>query len=122
MDVADWLKGLGLERYAASFCENEIDGNMLASLTVDDLKELGIASFGHRKRLLEAIATLRSTVDKRVSAGAIGTLERRRRQLHEFLELVLFVLNAIGVMLSPAWGTDLPRCGYTLPSSVTTKE
>jgi hypothetical protein len=115
MDVADWLKGLGLKRYAASFRENDIDGDMLASLTAD-LKELGFASFGHRKRLLEAIATLRSTMYKRV----IGMLERRRRQLHEFL--VLFVLNAIEVMLSPAWGTDLPRCGYTLSSSVTTKE
>jgi hypothetical protein len=57
MDVVDWLKSLGLERYAALFRENHVDGDMLAGLTADDLKEIGVASFGHRKRLLEAIAT-----------------------------------------------------------------
>jgi hypothetical protein len=44
MDVVDWLKGLGLERYAALFRENHINGDMLAGLTADDLKEIGTAS------------------------------------------------------------------------------
>ena len=30
-----------------------------ANLTADDLKELGVAAIGHRRRLLEAIAKLR---------------------------------------------------------------
>jgi class 3 adenylate cyclase len=58
MDVADWLRALGLERYEAAFRENDLDVQMLPSLTADDLKEIGIASFGHRRRLLEAIAAL----------------------------------------------------------------
>ena len=58
MDVADWLRGLGLERYAATFRENDVDAELLPSLTADDLKEIGITSLGHRRRLLEAIAAL----------------------------------------------------------------
>ncbi|MFL5254244.1 MAG: AAA family ATPase, partial [Rhodopila sp.] len=60
MDVADWLRTLGLEQYEAAFCENDVDAKLLPTLTAGDLKEIGIASFGHRRRLLEAIAALRS--------------------------------------------------------------
>ena len=59
MDVADWLRSLGLERYEAAFRENDVDAELLPSLTADDLKEIGITSLGHRRRLLEAIAALR---------------------------------------------------------------
>jgi class 3 adenylate cyclase len=60
MDVADWLRALGLERYEAAFRENDVDAGLLPTLTADDLKELGISSLGHRRRLLEAIAALRA--------------------------------------------------------------
>src|SRR5438270_11156428 len=59
MDVADWLRQLGLERYAAVFRENDITVAILPSLTAEDLKDLGITSVGHRRRLLEAITALR---------------------------------------------------------------
>jgi len=59
MDVADWLRALGLERYEATFRENDVDAELLPNLAADDLKELGITSLGHRRRLLEAIAALR---------------------------------------------------------------
>jgi class 3 adenylate cyclase len=59
MDVADWLGSLGLERYEAAFRDNDVDAELLPSVTADDLKEIGIASLGHRRRLLEAIAAWR---------------------------------------------------------------
>ena len=59
MNVTDWLRNLGLERYAAAFRENDVDAKLLPNLTADDLKDLGITSVGHRRQLLEAIATLR---------------------------------------------------------------
>ena len=59
MDVADWLKGLGLEQYAQTFADNAVDAALLPALTAEDLRELGIAAVGHRRRLLEAIAALR---------------------------------------------------------------
>jgi SAM domain (Sterile alpha motif) len=59
MDVADWLRALGLERYEATFRENDVDTKLLPNLTADDLRDLGITSVGHRRQLLEAIAALR---------------------------------------------------------------
>jgi class 3 adenylate cyclase/predicted ATPase len=60
MDVADWLRTLGLEQYEASFHKNAVTHDVLPSLTAEDLNELGVTSVGHRRRLLNAIATLRS--------------------------------------------------------------
>ena len=56
MNVAGWLRDLGLDRYAEAFAENEIDGETLPALTGDDLKEIGVGPLGHRKKLLAAIA------------------------------------------------------------------
>jgi hypothetical protein len=58
MDVAEWLRGLGLDQYITAFRANHIDGEVLRQLTADDLRELGVASIGHRRRLLDAIAAL----------------------------------------------------------------
>ena len=58
MDITDWLRGLGLEQYAPGVRENDIDGKVLRRLTAEDLRELGIASVGHRRHLLDAIAAL----------------------------------------------------------------
>jgi class 3 adenylate cyclase/predicted ATPase len=58
MDIAAWLRGLGLEQYAQLFRDNDIDGEILCGMTAEDLKELGISSFGHRRRLLNAIIAL----------------------------------------------------------------
>jgi len=58
MDVGDWLRNLGLEQYAASFRDNAIDASVLPSLTGEDLRDLGVTLVGHRRRLLDAIATL----------------------------------------------------------------
>src|SRR5262252_6589524 len=58
MDVAAWLRGLGLEQYVQLFRDNDIDAEILSGMTAEDLKELGISSFGHRRRLLNAITAL----------------------------------------------------------------
>ena len=59
MDIGAWLCDLGLERYAASFRDNDIDAEVLPELTADDLVGLGVSSIGHRRKLLAAIAALR---------------------------------------------------------------
>ena len=58
MEVADWLRQLGLERYEPAFRQNDVGAAVLPSLTAEDLKELGVTSVGHRRQLLEAIAAL----------------------------------------------------------------
>jgi class 3 adenylate cyclase len=60
MDIVVWLRSLGLGKYEAIFRENDIDETVLLTLTAEDLKELGVTSFGHRRKLLDAIAALRA--------------------------------------------------------------
>ena len=58
MDVAGWLRGLGLGHYEANFRDNKIDADVLPKLTADDLKDIGVSAVGDRVRLLAAIAAL----------------------------------------------------------------
>ncbi len=58
MDIDGWLRGIGLDQYAELFRANDIDIELLGRLTNDDLKDIGVVSFGHRKKLLEAIGEL----------------------------------------------------------------
>jgi hypothetical protein len=60
VDVASWLRTLGLERYEATFRENDVSGDDLCHLTAEDLDGLGVTAIRHRRRLLVAIAALRS--------------------------------------------------------------
>ena len=57
-EVADWLRKLGVDQYAESFAQHDIDFSILPDLSDQDLKELGVASLGHRRQLFRAIAEL----------------------------------------------------------------
>ena len=85
MDIAAWLQGLGLERYAPAFRDHEIDWDALPKLSADDLRDLGVVLGGHRRRLLEAIAALDAkAVATSATAAARYTparAEAERRQL-----------------------------------------
>ena len=58
MDVAGWLRGLGLEQYEPAFRDNFVDADVLPDLTAEDLVGLGVTAIGHRRKLLAAIAAL----------------------------------------------------------------
>jgi class 3 adenylate cyclase/predicted ATPase len=82
MNVAEWLRGLGLEQYAPAFRDNHVDGEVLRRLTAEDLRELGVASIGHRRRLLDAIAALVAADTPPTPAPAPSAVaEAERRQL-----------------------------------------
>ncbi len=85
MDIAEWLRGLGLAQYEAAFREHAVDEAVLPSLTAEDLRDLGVAPVGHRRRLLDAIAELRasSRSDAEPSATELAAPAREpeRRQL-----------------------------------------
>jgi class 3 adenylate cyclase len=61
MQLADWLQKLGLGQYAQRLAENDINFAILPDLTDQDLKELGVASLGHRRQLLRAITELKGS-------------------------------------------------------------
>jgi len=59
MDLGEWLRGLGLGQYEATFREHEIDADVLPDLTEADLEKIGLP-LGARKRLMKGIAGLAS--------------------------------------------------------------
>ena len=68
MDVGVWLRGLGLAQYEAAFRENEIDDAVLSKLTVEDLKDIGVAVVGHRRKIMSAIEELNAPSAARAEA------------------------------------------------------
>ncbi|MGI0524504.1 ATP-binding protein [Rhizobium giardinii] len=64
-DIAEWLEGQGFGEYAEAFARNKIDRDVLPRLTGEDLKEMGVATVGDRRRLLDAIADLSRTHNAR---------------------------------------------------------
>jgi class 3 adenylate cyclase len=93
MDVEAWLQGLGLERYAPAFRDHEIDWKVLARLTSEDLREIGVAAIGHRRKLLDAIAALgasatTATLTAPVSDASASTEAERRQLTVMFCDLV----------------------------------
>ena len=102
MDVADWLREIGLEQYSRLFAEHDISGEILPHLTAEDLKDLGITLIGHRRRLLVATETLRDTMTrndarrprvKRFDATSarsleLGTSAERRQMSVLFCDIV----------------------------------
>src|SRR6516164_1453805 len=89
MDVAAWLRGLGLEQYVPAFRANDVDGEVLPQLTADDLIGLGVTSIGHRRKLLAAIAVMgtepptgtQSATSATSASTAAPTIDAERRQL-----------------------------------------
>src|SRR5262245_9836646 len=92
MDIEGWLVGLGLGEYAAAFRENQIDDAVLRKLTAGDLKELGVATVGHRRKILAAIEELSAnpggphtnTIGPPIAntvSGSFGAGSGERRQL-----------------------------------------
>src|SRR5829696_8376025 len=85
-DVSDWLTELGLSQYVQLFAENHVDGQLLRTITGEDLREIGVTSFGHRKTILQAIARLGGTPPGSASPELVSAGGPERRQL-----TVLFV-------------------------------
>src|SRR5262249_52079660 len=74
MDLGSWLRSLGLAQYEAAFRENAINEAILPKLTAEDLKDIGVMAVGHRRVLLDAIATLRGeTPPKQENAPSAAT-------------------------------------------------
>src|SRR5262245_8075318 len=77
MDVAGWLRALGLERYEQAFHDNDIDAGVLSRLTADDLIAIGVTSVGHRRRFLDAIASLSTTTEPAKVVVPLAEAERQ---------------------------------------------
>jgi class 3 adenylate cyclase/predicted ATPase len=83
VDVAAWLRGLGLGLYEEVFRAHAVDGEVLPQLTAEDLKEIGVGPVGHRRKLLAAIAALRQE-----PAAPVPAEPERRQVTVLFCDLV----------------------------------
>ena len=64
-DVGEWLQSIRLDAYVASFAVNEISGQVLLDISLDDLDYMDVTILGHRKLILKGIEDLRK--NKRVT-------------------------------------------------------
>jgi class 3 adenylate cyclase len=86
LNIADWLRGLSLERYAETFRDNAIEIEVLPELSEADLEKLGVL-LGHRKIMLKAIA---APAPQPVAEPALlrGNAAERRQLTVMFCDLV----------------------------------
>jgi class 3 adenylate cyclase len=86
VDIAAWLRGLGLEQYESAFRANDVDAQVLPRLTAEDLLSIGVTSVGHRRRLLDAIVALGAEAPP--ATVAIPAVAERRQLTVMFCDLV----------------------------------
>jgi class 3 adenylate cyclase/ABC-type lipoprotein export system ATPase subunit len=97
MDLGVWLRSLGLQQYEPAFRENAIDSAVLPSLTAEDLKDLGVGVVGHRRKLLDAIASLRADANAKTSSpGALATIDKRPGDAAERRQVTVVFSDLVG--------------------------
>jgi len=96
VDIAEWLRGLGLGQYAQAFMENAIGWDVLPKLTANDLREIGITAVGDRRRLLEAIATLGDAGSRAAPEAAAEPLPRSLAGAAERRQLSVMFCDLVG--------------------------
>ena len=70
-----WLAEIGLESYAATFTENEVDFSVAGTLSEADLRELGL-TLGARKKFLLAAASLAKPTTANQEVGRVLPAEQ----------------------------------------------
>jgi hypothetical protein len=58
-EIRSWLDRIGLAQYTDAFEANDINIDLLGQVDDQVLKDIGVASAGHRLRIRNAIARLR---------------------------------------------------------------
>jgi class 3 adenylate cyclase len=77
MTISTWLESIGLAQYAGAFEANDIGFGLLPELTSEDLREIGVNSIGHRRKILAAAERL----DAPAPSNPPSSNEAERRHL-----------------------------------------
>src|SRR5215472_5339868 len=94
--IADWLKELGMSEYCERFVENHIDLRILRELTDQDLKDLGVVSLGHRRKMLRAIRNLDNVSVVATAPSVPVEIEPARRDEAERRQLTVMFTDLVG--------------------------
>ena len=82
-ECGQFVAGLGLRQYCETFIENEIVGEALVALKHDELKEMGIASVGHRLTILKSVYETKVNQDIPIDSDSYIPLSAEQNPLHE---------------------------------------
>jgi class 3 adenylate cyclase len=97
MDVGGWLRSLGLGQYEEAFRDNAIDDTVLLSLTAEDLKDVGVAIVGHRRKLLDAIAALRAAAGAKAPPSEdLAATDRTAKDTAERRQVTVMFPDLVG--------------------------
>src|SRR5204863_2388739 len=96
MDLGDWLRSLGLEEYEAAFHKNHIDEAVLPNLTAEDLKDLGVGSIGHRRKLIDAITLLRGDAKAKAPPPETPSVPKPSQDTAERRQVTVMFSDLVG--------------------------
>lgn len=85
--LSDWLSSIGMARVERVLLDNDIDTEVITSLTEADLEKLGV-SMGDRKRLLQAIGVLRQQAVRSTPKPGLASQGELRQLTIMFCDLV----------------------------------
>jgi class 3 adenylate cyclase len=91
-EIADWLETLGMSE---CFAENRIDLAVLPELNDQDLKDLGVV-LGDRRKILRAIAYLKSTTTVAPNPARGGVIITRPQDAAERRQVTVMFSDLVG--------------------------
>ena len=94
--IADWLQKLGLGQYAQRFAENDIDFVILPDLTDQDLEKIGVASLGHRRKILACDSRTEGRRDRHAQTVHRGHSSRRPHDTAERRQVTVMFSDLVG--------------------------
>ena len=82
-EVRNWLELIGLPQYADTFETNDLDIDLLRQVDDQLLKEIGVASAGHRLRIRNAIAKLGARAPGEIADGSLTSATPGPAERHQ---------------------------------------
>jgi class 3 adenylate cyclase/predicted ATPase len=92
--VRAWLEGIGLGQYGDAFDANDIDMDLLGQIDDGMLKDIGVASAGHRLRIRNAIVKLAAKPPE--AKGARAAAERTEPASAERRQITVMFVDLVG--------------------------
>jgi class 3 adenylate cyclase len=97
-EIRNWLEASGLGQYGDAFEANDIDMDLLKQVDDQMLKDIGVASAGHRLRIRNAIAKLATAPVAEVNVSSTTSSYRTTAASAERRQLTVMFCDLVGSM------------------------
>ena len=95
-EIRKWLEAIGLGQYADAFEANDNDMDLLKQVDDQTLKDIGVASAGHRLRIRNAIAKLATAPAAEVNLGPTTSMHETTAPSAERRQLTVMFCDLVG--------------------------